>query len=178
MEIEEIKYKTFESEKIIQITSWYAITSLILVSIVMRIWLPKPTELYSLESLFLILYSSISFWFLITMAKHSKRRALINKLPSTDILKICLHIKKQTHEKSWQITPENFNSEAMSEIFGNDIKFLIPSHDYLSYMLSERLITILAVTDLADDPFMNPLHVKLSNKGEKCLHIYEQSMNW
>ncbi|EHH1106668.1 hypothetical protein J7H93_004755 [Vibrio parahaemolyticus] len=178
MEIKEIEYKTFESEKIVQVMSWYAITSLIVVSIFMRVWLPKPTQLYSWETAALTVYTVISLSFLYIMGKQSKRRALINKLPSTDILKICEFLKDHTKNKSWHVTYENFNTQSMQIVFGDSISFIIPPHDYLSYMLSERLVVIKAVTDKGSDRLMNPLSIELSGKGHKCLEIYSKSLKW
>ncbi|EGR2185961.1 hypothetical protein DZF89_24140 [Vibrio parahaemolyticus] len=178
MEINEIEYKTLESEKIVQLTSWYAIVSLILVSIFMRIWLPKPTQFYSWETAVLTIYAIMSLTFLIFVGKQSKRRALINKLPSADILKVCQFIQEHTNEKSWQVTYENFNIRSMQIIFGDRIPFIIPPHDYLSYMLSERLVVINAVTDQGTEKLMNPLSIELSGKGKKCLEIYSKSLKW
>lgn len=178
MEISEIEYKTLESEKIVQLTSWYAIVSLILVSIFMRIWLPKPTQFYSWETAVLAVYAIMSLTFLIFVGKQSKRRALINKLPSADILKVCQFVQEHTNEKSWQVTYENFNIRSMQIIFGDRIPFIIPPHDYLSYMLSERLVVIYAVTDQGTDKHMNPLSIELSEKGKKCLEIYSKSLKW
>ena len=182
MKIEEIKYNTLESEQIVQYSTRYAVISLILVSVFMRIWLPKPTVLFSVESLVLATYVIISLCFLFYMGIQSKRRALINKLPSTDILKLCAFVKQVTDQTvdtgCWHVTYEKFNKHAMGAIFSEQIASIIPAHDYFSYMLSEKLIDVDSVTDKGRDINSNPLSIQLSEKAKKRLEIYNQSLTW
>jgi hypothetical protein len=182
LKIENRKYKTLESEQIAQYSSWYAIVSLILVGICMRLWMEKPVVLNSNESFIFAIYVVISFGFLTWMGSQSKRRALINKLPSTKIIKLCTFIKemtdKSTESGNWHVTFDNFNNRAMIVLFGDKVSSLIPSHDYLSYMLSDKFITIKAVTDKGNKIENNPISIELSDKALKVLEIYQQSVKW
>lgn len=173
------KYKTFESETLIFISTSYAVVSLILVTIVFRFWLPENYKFPIVGA-----YALFSLSTLIWMGFQSRRRTELNKLPSLDVLELC-YLVKETSDQSregysgcWHVTYELFNTLSMERLFGDMVSQIVPPHDYFSYMLAEKYIEIQAIIDKGCDINKNSLSICLSDKALSRLAIYEKSGSW
>lgn len=174
-------YKTLESETIIFLSTSYAVISLILVGVVFRFWLSDCLEIYIIS-----IYTFLSLIFLVYMGIQSNRRTKLNKLPSNTILELCYLVKEKSNYKNsefvqsgcWNVTLSSFNDHAMKNIFGTEVSKLIPTHDYFSFMLSEKYITVSSITDNSNNINKNTLNISPSIKAIEKLKIYEDSERW
>ena len=167
-----IEYKTMESESIVFCSTAYAVVSLLLVGVIFRFFLSDD-----LEKIVISLYAGLSVLYLFFMGNQSKRRAELNKLPSSDILDLCYLIKESGDPETgrWYTTRESFNERAMERFFTYHFSQVIPPHDYFSYMLSEGFLEIRNINDM---PLNTNLQIYLSSKAESRLNIYEKSTKW
>jgi len=176
-----INYRTLASETIIFASTIYAVLSLILVGVVFRFWLSDCFEVYIIS-----IYAFLSLIFLIYMGIQSYRRTKLNKLPSNTILELCYLVKENSNYKNaefvnngcWNVTLCSFNDHAMKSIFGTEISKLIPAHDYFSFMLSEKYITVSSITDNSNDINKNTLNISPSISAIEKIKIYEDSVRW
>ena len=173
-QILEREYKTFEAETIVMLSTLYAIVSLILVTVLFRFLLIESYELITISS-----YAVISFFFLLWIGRHSRRRAQLNKLPSIDVIKLCYMVKEFSGQgrKSWHTTYSAFNDRAMERIFGATISEILPSHDYFSYIMAEKYIVALPM-DNSSDREQNGFSISLSETAQKKLKIFGDAKNW
>ncbi len=183
-EVKEINYTTWESETIVIASTAFAVASSILTGVIFRIWPPTLSTLLSPENCALALYTLASAGIIIYIGMQSRKRALLNKLPSIDIIKLCNLVKQysmhgqQGYSGNWHTTSAAFNQRAMDTLFSQGVSQIIPAHDYFSYMLSERLIVTESITDKGSDKNLNTLSIALSKKALKRIEIYEKSKHW
>ena len=183
-EVKEINYATWESETIVIVSTAFAVASSIVTGVIFRIWPPTLNILLSLENCALALYTLVSAVIVIYVGLQSRKRALLNKLPSIEIIKLCNLVKhysmhgQQGFSGNWHTTSAAFNQRAMESLFSQWVSQIIPVHDYFSYMLSERLIVIDSITDKGSEKSVNTLSISLSKKALKRIEIFEQSKHW
>ncbi len=183
-ELKEINYTTWESETIVIISTAFAIASSIVTGVIFRIWPPTLNILLSLENGALAFYTVASAGIIIYIGLQSRKRALLNKLPSIDVIKLCHLVKQysmhgqQGYSGNWHTTSAAFNQRAMESLFSQWVSQIIPAHDYFSYMLSERFIVTESITDKGSEKSLNALSISLSKKALKRIEIYEKSKHW
>lgn len=173
--INEINYKTLSTINIAFASVLYSFLSILFAAVF---------YLYTDIAKVLIIYVIISLIIVIWLFIQSRRRILIDKLPSSDIVNLLYLIKSKSGQKdiefsgSWHVNISSFNKIAMEELYPEIKSELILPHDYFSYILVEKYIVISSFIDNGNIKENNNLSISLSVKGLEILRIYEKSIKW
>ena len=173
--IKEINYKTLSTINIAFASVLYSLLSILFGGVF---------YFYTNITIVLIMYVIISLIIVVWLFIQSRRRTLIDKLPSSDIVKLLYLIKNKSGQKniefsgSWHVNIYSFNKTAMKELYPEIESELILPHDYFSYLLATKYIFISSFIDNGNIKENNNLSISLSIKGLEILEIYEKSIKW